>query len=78
MKGKKEERGGPRSKGSLAAMLMVLAAVAVAAPAFAQAQRLGDLNGDGKDDVLLRHADGRWYYSRWTGGGPLRAGARRV
>ena len=23
---------------------------------------LGDFNGDGKDDVLLRHADGRWHY----------------
>ena len=23
---------------------------------------LGDFNGDGKDDVLLRHADGRWRY----------------
>ena len=23
---------------------------------------LGDLNGDGRDDVLLRHTDGRWYY----------------
>ncbi len=23
---------------------------------------MGDMNGDGKDDVLLRHTDGRWYY----------------
>ena len=23
---------------------------------------LGDFNGDGRDDVLLRHADGRWHY----------------
>ena len=23
---------------------------------------LGDLNGDGNDDVLLRHEDGRWFY----------------
>ena len=25
-------------------------------------QILGDLNGDGHDDVLLRHTDGRWFY----------------
>ena len=23
-------------------------------------RNLGDFNGDGKDDVLLRHEDGRW------------------
>ncbi len=23
---------------------------------------IGDFDGDGRDDVLLRHADGRWYY----------------
>ena len=27
-----------------------------------QYQGSGDFNGDGKGDVLLRHADGRWYY----------------
>ena len=25
-------------------------------------RNLGDFNGDGKDDVLLRHTDGRWHY----------------
>ena len=25
-------------------------------------RHLGDFNGDGRDDVLLRHTDGRWYY----------------
>ena len=28
---------------------------------------LGDLNGDGRDDVLLRHTDGRWYYYPMNG-----------
>ena len=28
----------------------------------AKLQRLGDFDGDGKADVLLRHADGRWLY----------------
>ena len=28
---------------------------------------IGDLNGDGKDDVLLRHEDGRWWYSPMDG-----------
>ena len=27
----------------------------------------GDLDGDGTDDVLLRHADGRWYYYGMNG-----------
>ena len=27
----------------------------------------GDFNGDGRDDVLLRHADGRWYYYAMNG-----------
>ena len=28
---------------------------------------LGDFNGDGRDDVLLRHADGRWHYYSMDG-----------
>ncbi len=28
---------------------------------------LGDFNGDGRDDVLLRHRDGRWYYYPMNG-----------
>ena len=28
---------------------------------------LGDFNGDGRDDVLLRHSDGRWFYYPMNG-----------
>ena len=35
---------------------------------------LGDLNGDGKDDVLLRHADGRWRYHPMDGRHPIGPG----
>ena len=35
---------------------------------------IGDLNGDGKDDVLLRHTDGRWYYYPMDGREPLAEG----
>ena len=28
---------------------------------------VGDFDGDGKDDVLMRHADGRWYYYPMNG-----------
>ena len=28
---------------------------------------IGDLNGDGNADVLLRHSDGRWYYNAMDG-----------
>ena len=32
-----------------------------------QVAGIGDLNGDGRDDVLLRHEDGRWYYYPMNG-----------
>ena len=38
------------------------------------AQAFGDLNGDGKDDVLLRHSDGRWYYYPMNGRQHLTSG----
>ena len=30
---------------------------------------IGDLNNDGRDDVLLRHTDGRWLYYPMNGRG---------
>ena len=33
----------------------------------APSRHLGDFDGDGRDDVLLRHADGRWHYYRMNG-----------
>ena len=41
----------------ITALLLLLAAAAVHS---ASAERLGDFNGDGKADVLLRHDDGSW------------------
>lgn len=45
---------------------------------------IGDLNGDGRDDVLLRRADGRWHYYALNGrgvtqgvSGPVRGLPRR-
>ena len=40
----------------------------------------GDFDGDGTDDVLLRHADGGWYYYAMDGGQPdlARSGAVRM
>ena len=32
---------------------------------------IGDLNGDGMDDVLLRHVDGRWMYYPMNGRTPI-------
>ena len=37
------------------------------------ADGLGDLNGDGRDDILVRHTDGRWYYYPMAGARPIGA-----
>ena len=39
-----------------------------------QLRRLGDFNGDGKADVLLRHADGTWLYQPMDGPNVLPGG----
>ena len=39
-----------------------------------QLRHLGDFNGDGRADVLLRHADGRWYYYPMNGPNVLAGG----
>ena len=36
-------------------------------PRFSVDRHLGDFNGDGKDDVLLRHSDGNWHYYAMDG-----------
>ena len=43
-----------------------LCAVLAVGWAFAESS-VGDLNGDGKADVLLRHSDGRWFYNAMDG-----------
>ena len=40
-----------------------------------QLRRLGDFDGNGKADVLLRHADGRWLYNSMDGRNILAGGA---
>ena len=40
----------------------------LATPRGSHLRNLGDFDGDGKDDVLLRHDDGRWRYYRMDGG----------
>ena len=32
---------------------------------------IGDFNGDGRDDVLVRHNSGRWYYYAMNGRNPI-------
>ena len=39
---------------------------------------MGDLNGDGRDDVLVRHTDGPWHYYAMNGRIPLGAASGRA
>ena len=50
------------SKTRLLRALLVLAAVCTSS-----AERLGDFNGDGRADLLLRHSDGGWRYHAGNG-----------
>ena len=40
---------------------------AISASSAWQLAGIGDLDGDGRDDVLIRHAEGRWYYYAMDG-----------
>ena len=54
-------------------MLRVEAAASGGATSAVRAhlRSLGDFDGDGNDDVLLRHDDGRWHFYPMDGGGVL-------
>ena len=41
-----------------------------------QVAGIGDFDGDGRDDVLLRHEDGRWHYYRMNGRRTLASSGR--
>ncbi len=57
----------PVGAGALLALLAGLAAPAQAEDYGAFSRHLGDFNGDGKDDVLLRRDDGHWYFYAMDG-----------
>ena len=61
--------------GLLASRTGGLANISAASSSTSTDQRLphpiGDLNGDGMDDILLRHVDGRWMYYPMNGRTPI-------